>query len=504
MKKILIIIAAVGLIAGFITGIFIASSESTTDVRYEVVGSEAKITEITFSGRKIEIPETVDGYTVTSVGEWAVRSNVSGIGDGNPLFINLFEGVTLYIPKTLKSLDAQAFASSFDVTKFKVDKDNEYFSNDSDGVLYNKDKTELVQYPLRKTDKSYKTDENTVKIREYAFQQATFVEKITVNEGVKEIGDRAFFNVHNLKKVSLPESLESVGIQAFDSNSIEEINIPNEIKTLGKGAFGGCKMLETVVLPDTLVEIPENLFGMNSNFKKIEIGASVEKIAVSTFEYCNNLAEIAVDENNKFFTTDGKGALYNKDMTELLFCANAVSGDFVIPNTVEKISAGAFKLCVNLKSITVSGTVSVIGNEAFFESGIEKIVFENGSAVKEIPMAAFANCLSLKEAVLPESLKVIGIGAFDGCEKLASIEIPETVEKIESSAFLACESIGEIKVPDSVTSIGKNALGYNRYRIGNYTGNDAVSALDNFKIICSEGSAAEKYAEENGFKTTVA
>ncbi len=502
MKKILIAVFSVILIAGIITGVYFASLDSFTSVDYAVINkTEAKITKIIYKGRKIEIPETIDGYTVTAVGPWAIDANDTAFPDDKPaFFVDMFEGVTLCIPETVKSLDLRAFNSCFEVTKIKVDKDNEYFSNDSEGVLYNKDKTELIQYPLRKTDKSYKTHENTVKIGNYAFFQATYIENVTVSDGVKEIGDQSFFSCYNLKKVSLPEGLEAVGRDAFEWD-IEEINIPGGLKIIGDGAFDFSAVPESLILPENLTEISRSIFGRNDTLKKIEIGAKVEKIDFSTFADCKNLDEITVNAENKSFASDGKGAIYNKNMTELLFCANAVMGDFVIPDTVEKIAAGAFKNCVNLKSITVPAGVISIGENAFMNSGIEKIVFAKESTLAQLPTAVFYGCQNLKEVLLPQSLKIIGKGAFDSCEKLTGVEIPSGVEKIESSAFVACESISEISVPASVTSIGKNAFGYNRYRIGAYNGSDAISALDDFRIRCTEGSAAEKYAAENGFET---
>ncbi len=500
MKKILMIIAAVLVVAATVTGIWFASVNSFTSVDYEVVNSEARITEIIYSGRKIEIPETVDGFTVTSVAPWAISSNNHGFPDSKPSwFINMFEGVTVYIPKTVTSLESQAFCSCFDVTRFKVDKDNKYFSADSEGVLYNKDKTELIQYPLRKTDKSYTTHENTVKIGDYAFMQAAGIEEVIIGEGVKEIEIRAFQSIYNLKKVSLPESLEIIGEDAFYSH-IKEINIPNGLKKIEAGAFRNCDLPDNVVLSENLAEISDYIFGDSSDIKKITIGASVGKINFSSLANCENIAEITVDEENKYFSCDGKGAVYNKDMTELVFCANAASGDFVIPDGVIKIASGAFKDCVKIKSIAIPASVISIGEEAFVRSRIEKAVFANGSAVKEIPTAAFFSCGNLREVVLPQGLKVIGKGAFDGCEKLTDIEIPAGVEKIESSAFVACESISEITVPDSVVSIGKNAFGYNIYSTGAYKGRDAISPLASFRIRCTENSAAAEYAEENGFE----
>jgi len=86
--------------------------------------------------------------------------------------------------------------------------------------------------------------------------------------------------------------------------------------------------------------------------------------------------------------------------------------------------------------------------------------------------------------------------AFDGCVSLTSLVIPDTVTSIGEDAFSDCTALTEVSIPDSVISIGEHAFGY--YSLGE-SRQDGAAKLNGFTIHGSVGSAAERYAEENGF-----
>ena len=95
------------------------------------------------------------------------------------------------------------------------------------------------------------------------------------------------------------------------------------------------------------------------------------------------------------------------------------------------------------------------------------------------------------EYTIKDGTKVIADEAFCGCTSLTSVTIPDSVTSIGDYAFYKCTSLTEITIPDSVTSIGYRAFGY-YYDYG-------YKKLENFTIYGYTGSAAETYANENGF-----
>ena len=175
-------------------------------------------------------------------------------------------------------------------------------------------------------------------------------------------------------------------------------------------------------------------------------------------------------------------------------CDNAVTGDIVIPSTLGGyplvgIGEYVFSDCTSLTSVTISGSVTEISSFAFRNcTSLTEIIVDGNNteyksvdgvlyskdmktllaypagkadmsytildSVTEIGMAAFADCTSLFNIVLPKNLKRLEMAAFHSCDSLMAIDIPEGLTWIDDYVFLGCESLKSIDVPDSVTHIG--------------------------------------------------
>ncbi len=116
----------------------------------------------------------------------------------------------------------------------------------------------------------------------------------------------------------------------------------------------------------------------------------------------------------------------------------------------------------------------------------------NGKRVTDIESYAFVNCPSLTSVTIPEGVTCIGANAFQECTSLESVTIPEGVIQIEGEAFLDCPSLKSVTIPNSVGYISYNSFGY-------YYNRDIINKVDGFKIIGYKNSAANAYAQENGF-----
>ncbi len=136
---------------------------------------------------------------------------------------------------------------------------------------------------------------------------------------------------------------------------------------------------------------------------------------------------------------------------------------------------------VNVPSSVNGEIVTSIGIGAFSgNTSVTSVILPSG--VTKIGQEAFSDCIKLSSVSLPSTLKSIGIGAFYGCTSLKNISIPNGVQSIGDDAFAECSGLTGITIPDSVTSIGDYAF-------------DGCGSL---VIKCSEGSAAYKYAVDNG------
>ena len=119
--------------------------------------------------------------------------------------------------------------------------------------------------------------------------------------------------------------------------------------------------------------------------------------------------------------------------------------------------------------------------------------------VESIDYGAFSGCSSLVGITLPNKLNTIDSVAFQGCDSLKNVIIPDSVEMIGWGAFANCPNLNSVTIPKSVTEIGSYAFGYtiNYEEYDDY--DKRILKVANFTIKGYRGTAAEAYANENGF-----
>lgn len=172
---------------------------------------------------------------------------------------------TVTIPSSVNSIGFGAFEWCDSLTEIKVKSNNAYFT-DINGVLYNKDKTKIIQYPKAKTQTSY-----------------------IIPSSVTTVGRDAFEECENLKSIILPEKLTSIEESAFSSSGIKTIEMPAGVTTISRSAFNS-SFIESIVLPNNIVKIDEMAFRNCKNLKKIFIQNPQCEIYDSFGTICSNLA----------------------------------------------------------------------------------------------------------------------------------------------------------------------------------------------------------------------
>lgn len=252
--------------------------------------------------------------------------------------------------------------------------------------------------------------------------------KYAANENYAVIIDAAdgFENVETLEIPSAIDGVEVVKISnyAFENqSSLKSIVLPNGIIDIGYSAFENCHNLAEVNFPEQLQYIRQNAF-KSCALKEIMIFSDVEKIFDSTFEDCNFLKSITVDNNNKFYYSED-GVLFNKEKTKLIqYPVGNNRGEYIIPNGVETISGNAFKGCTSLKNVSIPEGVEYIGWAAFESTALETIY-------------------------IPSSVKIIENYAFYSCGSLSSVTLKkESPENYANNIFLASDSNLKIYVPN--------------------------------------------------------
>ena len=218
-------------------------------------------------------------------------------------------------------------------------------------------------------------------------------------------------------KISIPEGVTEIGEGAFESCwSLAEITIPGSVTEIGDGAFAGCTSLASITIPDNVTKISAWALDSCQSLAEITIPDSVTEIGKKAFVSCKSLADIRFGGTVSQWKAVEKGEDWNSGVSAIT--VHCTDGEMQQTGSV------------------VSGT----------ENEKEPLTIEGG---------VVTSCnKSATEIAIPEGVTEIGYEAFYGCWALASITIPNSVTKIGECAFEGCQSLAEITIPGSVTEIG--------------------------------------------------
>lgn len=255
------------------------------------------------------------------------------------------------------------------------------------------------------------------KIDKYTFEKCIKLEAVNnLPSDLKMIEEYAFNGCYNLKALSLPEGLTTIGINAFyGCKAIESMNLPNSLTTLGDKAFYECKMWNGEISLPLITDVPNGAFYSCQKLRKVSFGPQLKSIGSSALCRCEGITELN------------------------------------LPNGLETIESGAFYGCNNLTEVVMPESVTSIGSEVFaFCSALKKVTLP--SSLTDIPDKLFYACDVLNDIVIPTSVKTMGRGVFAGCKALERMTIGDGVT-IGNNLFSDCESLKEVKLPATLTTI---------------------------------------------------
>lgn len=299
------------------------------------------------------------------------------------------------------------------------------------------------------------------------------VSDIVIEEGITSIGKRNFNYCQSAESVVIPSTVKKIGNEAFRwCTSLKSVDIPEGVESIGDEAFAACLALESVKIP-----------------------ASVTSIGEGVFLQCFSLPNITVDENNKVYSSDSAGALFDKNKTVLIqYPLGRKTAEYVAPNSVKKINDMAF----------------------FYAKYVKSVVLPEG--LTSIGMAAFYYCCSLESINLPESLESIGTMNFYMCFGLEEITFPKNLKTIDEFTLIINPFLKKIYIKSMDTSYGEY-FGCDSFYVDEMSKEDfiklAIKSEDGLAaygksygeepivaatIYCHAGSTAEAYAKENNAK----
>lgn len=334
----------------------------------------------------------------------------------------------------------------------------------------------------------YGRTENTMKIHK---KTAAFLAALTIFAALTAPCGYAYADNEETTAVSEPSSENQndlVTSGAFSYSVLSE----------GKISIENCTATDKeLVIPEsidglTVAELGKKAFGSDNEkcaFETISLPATIEYIsAENPFVFCEKLSAITVDSANKNYTAED-GILYSKDKKKLIcYPINKSGTGFTLPEEVTELGTASL-YNTGLSDIKLPSSLNKAGRNAFSHNYKLTSIDMSKTSLASIGDLAFADCSSLSEVLLPDSLNEIGNGAFMNCKKLEEITLPSNLTTIGQSAFINT-SMSKITVPASVTEIGYSAFGYSIDESGNET------ADKNFVIIGTYGSAAHRYCTD--------
>ena len=294
---------------------------------------------------------------------------------------------------SVETIEDGAITGSPDFTRFAVDSNNPNYTADAEGIIYTKNKEELVLYPSGRAGE-YSTLPTTKKIRKRAFYYAQKVTKVNFNSALEDIDNDAFQVTTALNEITFaaPSSLKRIGTWVFYMSGLTKLELPASLKEIGSNAFKDNKNLKTVTVAD------------NSQLESID-----------TYAFTGN-------SNLESFTFEGSTAL--KTIRGNAFSNDTKLASFDVPANVETINRAAF-----------DGT-----------SSMKHVTFQAPAKIKTIGEAAFQNANALENIDLPEGLLEIKKDAFNKCTSLTEIGIPSTVTTIDPTGFQQAEKLERFDV----------------------------------------------------------
>lgn len=363
---------------------------------------------------------------------------------GSMAFSSCNRLTSISIPYTMTSIGDRAFAYSYNITNIYVTANNPVYSA-WNGVLYNKDRTELICCPNGKRG------------------------ALTMPDTVKRIGDYAFYACQYLTSVTMASSVTSIGKDAFYScGGLGNVTIPMGVTHIEPYAFRSCGSLTGVTIQDGVTSIGERAFSGCYGLKNIVMGKNVANIGVCAFGECQRLESITVSEENPFLCSVD-GVLYTKDKTEIIKCPAKKTGVFAIPDGITTVGAYAFEGCENFTQIEIPSTVTHIATRAFFEcEKIENICIPD--SVVWIGDDAIELCSAIKSVQIGTGVTHIGRNNFSACGAIESFTVAEENKAYssedgvlydkEKTKLIRCPAMkeGAFYVPDSVLTIGRYAF----------------------------------------------
>ena len=234
-----------GITASAADGVYTIGNATVTYTKGD--DNNVTITDVIANGdTSIEIPETIDGGTVTTIGDSAFMDCTT------------LESITL--PPNITSIESEAFLNCTALTDITI-------------------------------------PDKVTKIEAFTFDGCKSLANITIPSKVESIGSGAFLYCTALTDIKIPDSVKSIGSAAFSScTSLTDITIPDGVTVIGSNVFSNCTSLTDITIPDSVESIGIGAFSSCNSLKSVVIPAGVTSVGMLAFSGCTSLKAVFAKE----------------------------------------------------------------------------------------------------------------------------------------------------------------------------------------------------------------
>ncbi len=401
-----------------------------------------------------------------------IPDSVTSIGDG-----------AFYNCSSLKSITVPFVGASKNGTS------NTYFGYIFGASRYN-DNSTYVPYSLKTVIIT-----GGEKIAASAFRNCSGLTSITIPESVTSIGDDAFsgcyrlVEVYNKSPLTITAGSSDNGYVGYCVKNVytadggSKLTIDGDFVIYDGNTFVDYMGTETgVTISEGITTINDYAFYGLTKIASVTIPDGVTSIGERAFSGCSSLTTVTISDG---VISIGEYAFYNCDAL----------ANITIPDSVTSIGSYAFAYCDGLTSVSIGNKVSSISDYAFSYCGkLSSVIIGNG--VTSIGSNAFSSCSGLTSITIPDGVISIGGEAFAYCSKLASVTIGKGVTSIGSGAFYDCNSVTSITIPFVGASKGGTENTHFGYLFGSssYEYNSSYVPASLKTVIITGGESIDDYA----------
>ena len=410
--------------------------------------------------KSISIPESVksigdhafSGCKLLSRVIFAENSALESIGCY--AFYDCLELTRIFIPENVSYIGKGAFDTCQSLVAIDVDNNNKYYTS-MEGVLYNKEISELIKYPIAKIQDVFIMPDSVVRIysnalvhvkfrkiglsrsliylERFAFCWCDNLTEIYIPENVKHIGDYVFAGCPLLKEIIVDEKNQS--FRSIEGNlyskdgkklvryaigkQVEKFHVPEGVRIIAVGAILGAKHLKKIDLPLGLIEINKQAIDGCSGLSSITVPATTTYIGYWGFE---NTVTVDIESDKFLKVWGGESGISCSKKDKVFKCnglcvkkskINNITSNENFDYVVHDGKAVLTKYKGNEREVIIPSTIDGYSVVSFGSAFSKKIDFKDTED----------NLRKIKKIVIPSTVEVIGPCSFNACKELVSIEV---------------------------------------------------------------------------------